>query len=56
MFRKLPPVPGTNSNYNTIDRIKKGNLTFFLVYACPPKIQGYTAKDFFFFSGLFYIM
>merc|ERR1712106_1162990 len=21
--RKLPPVPGTNSNYNTIDRIKK---------------------------------
>merc|ERR1719219_2689950 len=22
--RKLPPVPGTNSNYNTIDRIKKG--------------------------------
>ena len=24
MFRKLPPVPGVNSNYNTIDRIKKG--------------------------------
>ena len=24
--RKLPPVPGTSSNYNTIDRIKKGNL------------------------------
>ena len=24
VYRKLPPVPGTNSNYNTIDRIKKG--------------------------------
>ena len=27
--RKLPPVPGTpnqQSNYNTIDRIKKGNV------------------------------
>ena len=27
LFRKLPPVPGTNSNYNTIDRIKKGKLS-----------------------------
>ena len=26
--RKLPPVPGANSNYNTIDRIKKGKLSF----------------------------
>jgi hypothetical protein len=23
--RKLPPVPGQHSNYNTIDRIKNGN-------------------------------
>ena len=28
--RKLPPVPGTNSNYNTIDRIKKGNALLYL--------------------------
>jgi len=27
--RKLPPVPGTNSNYNTIDRIKKGKFSDF---------------------------
>ena len=27
LFRKLPPVPGTNSNYNTIDRIKKGKCS-----------------------------
>lgn len=24
--RKLPPVPGQHSNYNTIDRIKNGRL------------------------------
>ena len=24
--RKLPPVPGQHSNYNTIDRIKNGKL------------------------------
>ena len=29
LFRKLPPVPGTNSNYNTIDRIKKGKCSDF---------------------------
>ena len=29
LFRKLPPVPGTNSNYNTIDRIKKGEFSDF---------------------------
>ena len=28
LFRKLPPVPGTNSNYNTIDRIKKGKVFY----------------------------
>ena len=31
IFRKLPPVPGTNSNYNTIDRIKKGRV-FYLYF------------------------
>ena len=30
LFRKLPPVPGTNSNYNTIDRIKKGKCSDFV--------------------------
>ena len=24
--RKLPPVPGQHSNYNTIDRIKNGRI------------------------------
>ena len=24
--RKLPPVPGQHSNYNTIDRIKNGKM------------------------------
>ncbi len=28
--RKLPPVPGQHSNYNTIDRIKNGNILMFL--------------------------
>ena len=26
--RKLPPVPGQHSNYNTIDRIKNGKMYF----------------------------
>lgn len=26
--RKLPPVPGQHSNYNTIDRIKNGTTLF----------------------------
>ena len=26
--RKLPPVPGQHSNYNTIDRIKNGKMCF----------------------------
>ena len=26
--RKLPPVPGQHSNYNTIDRIKNGKQPF----------------------------
>ena len=34
LFRKLPPVPGNNasqSNYNTIDRIKKGTFLLFML-------------------------
>jgi hypothetical protein len=30
--RKLPPVPGQHSNYNTIDRIKNGRTA-----ACPSR-------------------
>ncbi len=30
--RKLPPVPGQHSNYNTIDRIKNGNCSAFEGY------------------------
>ena len=26
--RKLPPVPGQHSNYNTIDRLKNGKIFF----------------------------
>ena len=31
--RKLPPVPGQHSNYNTIDRIKNGkDMSIFYFY------------------------
>lgn len=37
--RKLPPVPGQHSNYNTIDRIKNGEPNYdmgqmFIFYFC----------------------
>ena len=33
--RKLPPVPGQHSNYNTIDRLKNGKQTVLsLFYQC----------------------
>ena len=38
LFRKLPPVPGTNSNYNTIDRIKKGKCSDFQEWHAKDKI------------------
>ena len=37
--RKLPPVPGTNSNYNTIDRIKKGEGEVGQMFRCSRRRQ-----------------
>ena len=44
--RKLPPVPGQHSNYNTIDRIKNGKnwilslgMTGNEAFRCVPRIR-----------------
>ena len=37
--RKLPPVPGQHSNYNTIDRLKNGRLKGLFCFHVNMRIQ-----------------